>query len=204
MTIANFAHSSIGFGRRRQQGVVMILTLIALVLLLFSTMALVKSFDTSQTMAGNIGFKRDLANQAERGMAMAIGKFVSSGGPLVTKAARESNLLSSNYFATKLDSDSHGIPKVLIKDSDFTGTDADISDSGTNVKIRYVIDRLCHSTGAFDVNTCVSVNNWNTQGGTGFLEKWKVGDAAKPIYRISVRVNGPRNTQAYLQTTFAR
>ena len=37
------------------------------------------------------------------------------------------------------------------------------------------------------------------KGGSSFLKK--AGGGLRPVYRISVRVTGPRNTQAYLQGT---
>jgi type IV pilus assembly protein PilX len=187
--------------RCRQRGVIMFFTLVTLVILLLAVTGLVRSFGTSLTLAGNIAFKRDLANQGERAMAQAITQF-KSGGALVTSSAREANLLDSNYFAAALASDSHGIPLMLINDSIFSGTGGDITDSNTNVTIRYVIDRLCDSAGAFNSSTCVSVKLTNTEGGTGWLARSKVGKENQPVYRISVRVAGPRNTQAYLQSTF--
>ena len=51
---------------RRQAGVVMIITLIALVALLAASIALVRSFDSSMLQAGGLAFKRDLVNQGER------------------------------------------------------------------------------------------------------------------------------------------
>ena len=50
-------------GASRQRGVIMIITLIALIVLLISGAALIRSFDTSMLLAGNLAFKRDLVNQ---------------------------------------------------------------------------------------------------------------------------------------------
>lgn len=180
----------------------MIFTLVLLVLLLLSAMAMVRSFGTSLTMAGNIGFKRDLANQGERAMAKAITAFNS--GVLATSKAREADLPSAHYYAAQLGSDSHGMPLMLIKDSLFSGAGGDILDSDSGVTIRWVIDRLCHSTGAFNPSTCVSVKLSDTKGGSNWQAAQKVGQEYQPVYRISVRVTGPRNTQTYLQTTFTR
>jgi type IV pilus assembly protein PilX len=187
--------------RRQQEGVILFFTLVILVVLLLATTALVRSFDTSLSMAGNIAFKRDLVNQGERAMTKAIAQFKSAGA-LATSSAREANFAGSNYYATRLASDSHGIPTMLIRDSLFVGTAGDITDTNTNVTIRYVIDRLCDSTGAFSSSTCVSVKLTNSQGGSSWNATSKVGQEYQPVYRISVRVTGPRNTQAYLQATF--
>lgn len=186
----------------RQAGVVLIIALIALAILMIGGVALVRSFDTSMLMAGNLAFKRDLMNQAERAMAQAITTL--STGALANEAARQADLGSSNYSATSLASDAHGLPVVLLaNDATFTATytAGDISDTASKVVIRYVIDRQCSVAGAYSPDNCTSTGLVKDEGGTARLVPKKPGGAQQPIYRISVRVTGPRNTQAYLQTT---
>lgn len=191
----------------KQRGAIMLITLIALSLIMLSAMGLIRSFDTSLSMAGNLAFKRDLVNQGERGMAKAITLFNS--GALSTTAAREANSLSNNYSATMLATDPHGIPLKLINNTTFLATPAmtaaaDFSDSTTGITVRYVIDRLCATAGKFDNTSCVSLKSTAGQGGSATLAASKVGQEYMPVYRISVRVTGPRNTQSYLQTTITR
>jgi len=186
----------------------MLITLIALSLIMLSAMGLIRSFDTSLSMAGNLAFKRDLVNQGERGMAKAITLFNS--GALSTATAREADSPGSNYSATMLPTDPNGIPrKLIVSDTAFstatpTMTGADISDSTTGITVRYVIDRLCATAGKFDNTRCVSLKSTSGQGGSATLAASKVGQEYMPVYRISVRVTGPRNTQSYLQTTITR
>ncbi len=192
---------------KQQQGAIMIITLIALSLLMLSALALIRSFDTSLSMAGNLAFKRDLVNQGERGMAKAIALF--NTGPLVTEGARNGNSLTNNYSATTLNSDSHGIPLVLINNAAFLAagmsSGADVSDASTGITVRFVVDRLCTTAGvAFSSDKCIGFKQTSSQGGTSRDAEKKVGQEFQPVYRISVRATGPRNTQAYLQTTITR
>jgi type IV pilus assembly protein PilX len=184
---------------RKQTGVIMAITLIALAIMMIGGVALVRSFDTSMLLSGNLAFKRDLMNQGERGMAQAI--TLMSSGALATEATRQANALGSNYSAILLASDAHGIPQVLLSnDATFTATytASDISDGA--VTIRYVIDRQCSAVGAFNADTCnTTASTASDKGGSSFLKK--AGGGTRPVYRISVRVTGPRNTQAYLQST---
>jgi type IV pilus assembly protein PilX len=206
MRCSNLApHRDAGLRRagsaRRQGGVVLIIALIALVILMIGGVALVRSFDTSMLMSGNMAFKRDLMNQGERGMAQAIAAL--SAGALASEATREANAPGSNYSATSLASDAHGIPQVLLgNDATFSAayTAGDLSDAASKVTIRYVIDRQCSATGAFSADTCTTTTaTAEDKGGSSFLKK--AGGGLRPVYRISVRVTGPRNTQAYLQGT---
>lgn len=178
----------------------MIITLIALAILMIGGVALVRSLDTSMLLAGNLAFKRDLMNQGERGMAQAI--TVLSGGALATEGARTSDSPANNYSATALTSDARGVPRILIGSTPWTYTAPDITDATSGVTIRYVIDRQCAGgTVAFNSAACNAIPTEQDKGGSSWLKK--AGGPSRPVYRISVRVDGPRNTQAYLQSTLA-
>ncbi|MFM2056766.1 MAG: hypothetical protein RLY71_1151 [Pseudomonadota bacterium] len=188
---------------RAQTGAVLLFALVALAVLLVGGVALLRAMDSSLLQAGNLGFKRDLVNQAERGAAQAITLFTS--GALASETSRESHLLTQNYSATRLASDSHGIPTLLLDDAAYSAAGmqaADLSDSSTGVTLRYVIDRQCASTGDFVATSCMTASNG---ADTAADDRYrKVNAQNRPVYRISVRASGPRNTQAFFQTTVAR
>jgi type IV pilus assembly protein PilX len=187
----------------RQHGMSLLVTLLAMLILSVSAVALIHSFDTSLLLAGNLAFKRDLVNEGERGMAAAIVLFDS--GALADDSARTADLLTSNYSSRILEVNARGIPLVLINDTTFSGAHmsaADIADSTTGVKIRTVIDRQCADAGSFDATSCVYTPSTSDVGGTNWVKK--AGSDYMPVYRISVRVSGPRNTQVFLQTTLSR
>ena len=121
-------------------------------------------------------------------------------------ATTYSNLQSANYSATTLttSASSRGVPDALLNDSLFTSVGSssnDITDTTSGVTIRYVIDRMCSQTGAASAATCVLNAQNSDKGGTSWLRK--AGGAFQPVYRLSIRVSGPRNTQAFVQTTLA-
>ncbi|KAF7600227.1 MAG: hypothetical protein CGU28_03815 [Candidatus Dactylopiibacterium carminicum] len=185
----------------RQRGMILLVTLLVMVILLVSSVALLRSFDTSLLLSGNLAFKRDLVNQGERGMAKAIAAF--NNGALSDDSAREANIGTINYSASILSSNAKGIPEVLLSTSKYSAAGmagTDISDNG--VTIRTVIDRQCASAGEFSISTCVYVPGYSDTGGTSWLKK--AGSEYVPVYRVSVRVDGPRNTQVFLQTTLVR
>lgn len=188
--------------RARQRGIVMLITLIAMVVLMIGAVALVRSFDTSSILAGNLAFRRDLTNQGERGIALARAAF--TGGALSTEAARNSDQSSANYSSIKLETNEQGIPKLLVKDSLFSSAGmsvADTTDSTQGITVRYVVDRQCTGQGPPDDSSCVVTTGSADPSGSNWLPK--PGGESRPVYRVSVRVTGPRNTQAFFQTTFA-
>jgi type IV pilus assembly protein PilX len=201
---------------RNQRGVVLLFTLIALVILLIASIALIRSLNTSLFTAGNIGFKRDLQNQSERAVNQVLAQF-DAGGALGLIDARKDHAPSKNYSASFLPTNAYGIPQILEKsDTDFaaawTAPDIDVSDQ--KIKVRYVVDRLCRSTGDeqdLGAGGCVLADNAASPGtsasnlqsaerslGTGLAGAVPIS----VIYRISVRVTGPRNTQSFFQSTF--
>lgn len=207
----------------RQRGVVLLFSLVALVVLLIAAVALMRSFNTSMFMSGNIAFKRDLQNQGERAMDQVLASF-RAGGSLATDAARSADLPSSNYSAVMLPANVQGIPADLVlSDSAFAAkwTVPDIAPTDQGVTIRYLIDRMSNvagSCGALGPNVCLLAGNKAPAGGsasslqnaTRTLPVPVAPGASAPkavitgtaVYRMTVRVIGPRDTQAFFQSTF--
>jgi len=196
--------------RHAQRGVILLYGLIVLAIMLIGAAAMVRSMNTSLVNAGNIGFKRDLTNQAERAAATAL--TLLQTGALSTATARESNNTASNYSASILVTNAQGLPNALFDDTAFAAigvSSNDITIADQAVTMRWVIDRLCTAAGAADPTRCTLANDPvptgssgsdiinaidSTSGGAGALQR-------RVIYRVSIRVTGPRSTQAFFQTT---
>jgi type IV pilus assembly protein PilX len=188
-----------------QRGVTLVIALIALVVLTVGAVAMTRSSDVSLRMAGNLAFKRDLVNQGERAIATALAELTSGG--LSAESTRDANRLASNYSATLLGSSEQGIPNVLLSQTAFAAagfSHADITDVSTGVTVRYVIDRQCTSTGVYDIAACQAVTaKAPPKAGDGINPDTPTGAVTRPVYRISVRITGPRGNQTYTQTTVA-
>lgn len=202
----------------RQRGVVLLFCLIILVILLAGGVAIVRSMNASMFSAGNLAFKRDLINQGEQAVSEVLQAFAVTGA-LGAANATSADLPAANYSAVQLRSNARGIPLVLLQAGDST-SDFNVNGvaftpgiayrQGRNgddggVKIRYVIDRLCNATGAFAVlgpSRCVYTPVAASTGGTAGEER--PSTSAPPIYRLTVRVDGPRDTQVFLQTSFSK
>lgn len=204
---------------RRQRGVVLLFSLIALVIMLIAAVALVRSFQSSLFTAGNIAFKRDLQNQSERAVAAALAAF-RIGGTLDSPTKRAANRMQSNYSASMLPVGTQGIPTALgLPDDQFPASysapDLLSDDAGQSVKVRYVIDRLCSKEGdESDIgdSSCMLASSAVPAGTSSSnlqsAERARLCPtcvAAAPqavLYRLSIRVTGPRKTQSFFQSTF--
>jgi len=199
----------------RERGVILLFALIALVLMLIGTAALVRSGGNSLFAAGNFGFKRDLTNQAERAMAAVLTE-VQGTGALATEAVRQSSDTARNYSAVLLHNP-QGIPTALLGDNltdpvlgvvGVASNDIVLTDLG--VKVRYVVDRMCTATGAADASRCTVADDKVPMGASNSellnpmdgSSAGASGVSPQVVYRLSIRVTGPRGTQSFFQTTF--
>lgn len=196
--------------RSRQRGVVLLFALVVLVILLAGGVAVIRSMNTSLSSAGNLAFKRDLVNQGEKAIATVLSTF-SGSGDLSTAAARNSNLKSANYSATTLETNDSGVPTALLNNTVFNTigeANNDLKNDGAKVTIRYVIDRLCgaaSSPGTQGPGGCVFPPAANdVRGGSSQEMATRLPPPPSTTYRLSMRVTGPRDTQVFLQASFAR
>jgi type IV pilus assembly protein PilX len=190
----------------RQRGVVLIFSLLVLLILAIGAVAVMRSVNSSQLSAGNLAFHRDLVNQGEQAIANVITEFKTNAAPLNGQTTVDSQ--AANYVATTLPTNAQGVPNVLLLGpAGFYATVAtaanDIAGATPDVTIRYVIDRLCAPlTVAPSSPFCVQSTGLPT-GGTA-NRNTAVSPPSAAVYRVSVRVDGPRGTQAFLQTTFTK
>lgn len=189
----------------------MIITLVVLVLLLFGAISVFRSSDSSSALAGQMAFRRDLKNQSEIGLIQA--QALLQSGVLSTESSRYTSLLTSNYSAILLPStnNSLGMPNaMLLNDSDFAAAGmgaAPSVDSVNQVEVRYVIERMCNTAGTPTDANCVRLDI--PCAGKGGMDKTNkkggpLNMCPATVYRISVRVDGPRSTQAFFQTVVAQ
>lgn len=195
--------------RAEQRGVVLLLCLIVLVVLLAGGVAVVRSMNTSLSSAGNLAFKRDLVNQGEQAAAKVLALFdKDTGGALSADTANHASAKVLNYSAKELPSNGRGIPTVLLGSDDafnvVASTANDIQDAARKdqVRVRYVIDRLCNDVGVPGKANCVYAPASNDVRGGSVQESGRPAPPKAVVYRLSIRVDGPRDTQVFLQTSF--
>jgi type IV pilus assembly protein PilX len=194
--------------RQGQQGITLIIALLVLVAMTLAGLALVRSVDTATLAAGNLAFRQSAVASADDGMETAIGDL--RGMSLI---AKESDSASDGYYAelptTDKDFTGNATPADDTDDFDWSTAKTLAADAAGN-SAAYVIHRLCSSSGALDASKCTT---WKedatlgesvsaTQAVKGYREPHldPSGGSMLGVYRITVRVTGPRNTVSYTQT----
>lgn len=164
----------------RQQGLALMMALIALVAMTLAGIALVRSIDTNALIAGNLAFRQSATLSAEQGIEAAI-KTLSS----LSASAREQDQAGKGYFSTMQDAglvDGKGIDytgnrtaptndNIQWKDQAGTAQDGAVTpfcqadpDAAGN-RICYIIHRQCKNPGSPTVDNTQCIFESVCKGG---------------------------------------
>jgi type IV pilus assembly protein PilX len=195
--------ASRGSHPRRQRGVVLFIALLVMVALSLAGIALIRSMDTATIVAGNLAFKQSAAAAVDRSIEQAVEALFAPTKPTPVIADKTADNIAQNYFASvRLKAGSiPEVPDELQSVTAFTGAGLNTALVATDEagnKSYYVIERMCANPGAAVGSNCnLSTAALGADAGTQHYEALsRAGDA---YYRVTVRVEGPRNTVAYAQ-----
>lgn len=190
--------------RRKQRGITLFITLIALVVMTLAGIALVRSVDTGTLVAGNISFRQSGVLSGDAGIESALTWLAgTSGSTLFSNSSADgyqafdpcpaNPTLCSDEAAYYQDIFDAGDMKTLAKDT-------------VGNTVSYVIHRMCANTGspAATGTYCVtSAGVAPTAGGSQQAGELTLAASKQIYYRITSRVAGPKNTVTYTQAVIA-
>ena len=194
---------------RRQRGFVLVIALIVLAAMTLAAAAMVRTIDTSTMLARNISFKRDALNRGDVALEAAINEFRAGQNLSATGRNKNQDQQDLNYSAVMVATDTDGVPMVLKGNTSptfgvWSKGEVDVAAIPNSYDLGmhevYLIERMCTTPGPALVETCI-VNGRAQAGGTQPNDK--PGQLFPPMYRITARVTGPRNTVSYVQAIFS-
>ncbi|GAB4181419.1 MAG: hypothetical protein Fur0039_26330 [Rhodocyclaceae bacterium] len=191
--------------RARQGGAALFIALIALVFMLLGGLALVRSVDTANLIAGNFSFRRAALQASDAGVEAA---FALLDGTIATASAdaaypagcSPAAPTNCSYFPTRRALDGSGVP---VEVGDWSNLPATTLPNGNTY--RFVIDRLCKENPPDKtkiIDYCIA--GQQTVTASKKLFGFSGGGSAEVYYRATVRVEGPRNTVTTVQVLFSR
>lgn len=212
-------HADVGTRRtlHAQRGVVLFIVLLVMVVMALAAAALVRSVDIGNLAAGNLSFKQSALSATDIGVEAAITGF-RSGGALASSLTTEADIASQAYFATIQPTDTRGVPTALLNTGTFDAAHAGncfwanatwsgspkactASPASTDLgQVRYLIDRQCTVEGPYNDAACNYIGQAGATGGSDNTTHTGVENA--PVYRVTVRVDGPKNTVSFSQVVF--
>lgn len=195
----------------RQQGVVMMVALVILVVMTLAGIALMRSMDTTNLIAGNMAFKQSATLSGDSGVEAAIawleannaGSFLDNNNPLVGYSAATPNNAGLNLgeaFWTGLAAS--GVCNLPIAGGVCSPTPV-ANESGN--QISFMIQRMCANVGNRNSASCATVAGSvvSTGNNEGAGEEQLTSTGSAVYYRITVRVVGPRNAVSYIQAVIS-
>lgn len=209
--------------RQGQRGVVLFIALIALVVMSLAAVALIRSVDTSAMVAGNLAFKQAATSSADAGLEAAIPWMAALQAAQVPKDpwldmthAFNNDAPANGYYASMVSANGNeklDLTAETTWDAGHSrpGTGANFDPTGrdatTGNTVRYIIQRVCRSDNAallLSASDCLfsdfKVNIGSKRGRLTYDAGLGTGaTGGSPLYRITARVTGPRNTVSYIQ-----
>ena len=206
--------------KQNQQGVVLFIALVALVVMSLAAVALIRSVDTNTKIAGNLSFKQSALISADRGVESAMTWLETTAAANLDSL--NASAVANGYYAIYGDLDldtataAINLDDTSVLKNDATWATYSAQAVGTNITngkeddgqntINYIIERMCEKelAPANDVNNKCLFGESTPGGGSKGVKTAEeagaiVGSSASPIYRVTVRVTGPQNTRSYTQ-----
>jgi hypothetical protein len=196
--------------RARERGAALFIALVVLVALSMAGIAMMRSVDTATLVAGNIGFRQSTVNAADVGIQAAYGYIFPRMAALATQTSDDPAngytgisllgetpdwyLSPSNIGWRNSVSCNGGSAATACSSFGPGGTAVDLAGN----TVTYVIHRLCDATGTICGST--PSNPATGGGGIDMIAPNFFVPLPSQHFRITVRVNGPRNSVAYVQT----
>lgn len=202
-----------------QKGVVLFIALVVLIAMSIAGVALVRSTDTANIISGNFAFRQAALQESDVGVDAA---FLALNDALSANYIANKNANAApRYYATMQTPatapalNANGAPSYInnMSSTDAVGA-ADVYATGVGPngnRVRYVIERMCNlippantappSTAAQISANCLTYNPASVSNSSRNALRIKLEGIAtgNVYYRVTVRVDGPRNTVSIAQ-----
>lgn len=188
---------------RTERGVVLFIALIVLVAMALAGIAMVRSVDTTLGIAGNLSFQQGAVQASDRGVAAAHAYLASAPVVPPCTVPLQCDDPANGYFSSFAED-----PATGWFDPANWGTAVDVFPGGATDaagnRIRFLIHRLCMISGTYNAigqQCALHVGASGTaEGGTLLVGAYQFEGAPRVYFRITTRVDGPRNSVSITQT----
>jgi len=185
-------HPARAVAPRRQRGYILLLVLVAMVAMMLSGIALIRSMDTNQLVAGNLAARSATLHSADIGLQSAITWLQAN----TANNALYNDAPVSGYYSYEADPNwSASATWATCTTCTTTAPDA----AGNTVS--WMIHRMCRITGSPNGvgNYCMTVAGSGATGGSMSSDAPTFTGTAAYYYRITVQVQDSRNNSTLTQ-----
>lgn len=192
---------------RSQRGASLIIALIALVAMMSAAFALMRSVDTANLASANYQFLRSAEQNTDLAMNDALLAYLQSHpNPGLNVMDHNQSEPLVGFYAVQQPQNADGIPSLLgdlappawtAGGPSPTGWPGEQIDPTSQQLRRYVIERMCTAPGVATADTC---RLYEYQFPRNCQNNCSAGSSEwLPFIRITVRIDGPKNSVAYSQ-----
>jgi hypothetical protein len=199
------------FAATRERGTILFIALIVLVAMSLAGIALMRSVDTNVLIAGNLAFRQGATAGGDWGIEDARAWITGHPALLIDEQPAGFPF----YFASWQQSmdliGNNPDPGITNYDWSLPGGPMDLGYDSAGNRVKYVIHRLCDKPGAPGSGSGITVNCVKSAlaaspgdgpGGSNVVQPVGGGNVnlgTSVLYRITVRITGPRNTVGFVQ-----
>ncbi len=176
--------------RTAQRGYILLLVLVALSAMMISGIALVRSMDTSQLMAGNLAARNATLHSADLGVQQAVTWLQGQA----TTGALNADARANGYYA-------EGVDQAWNSASFWTICGNCTTQDAAGNSVSWVISRMCTAGGSPNANgnACSTLSGTSAVGGSYSSDAINFTGSPLYFYRITVQVRDSRNTSTLSQ-----
>lgn len=170
-----------------QRGVILFIALIVLVAMTLAGIAVMRSVDANNMIAGNLALRNAATSAGDAGLEFARDW-------LKTKTAGFLQDDSTGYYANWQDPFNH-------KTFNWQDSAVNLGNDGNGNTIYFVIHRMCKESGkSLNATDCFKKEAEASGASKGGDEGSPPTPVARAYFRITARVVGPRSTVSYVQS----
>lgn len=187
---------------RRQKGIVLLIALTVLVAMSLAGVALMRSVDNTVVIAGNISFKQASLQVSDRGSRDALAWLATkySGGAGATILSNDDP--SFGYFSARPPTEPDWFDSATWASA--LTTNGGLPDASGNT-VKYLIHRMCAVPGLQENEDLQSCSKYfppsqRLDSGSKSVGQAQYQGFFQMYYRVTTRVDGPRNNVTVTQT----
>jgi len=182
--------------RLRQNGVVVVIALIATVAMAMSAMALMRTVDATTSITGNVGAWQSAITAADVAVEDAVAALFERR--LIADLTVDDP--QHAYFASRgVTQDGRGVPLALQQVANYP-SGAPLLTAGNGIEVRYMLERTCLRAGLVTSDNCTIVPISDTPI---IVDGESVEAPRVPLFRQTIRVDGPGAATAFVQVWLA-
>lgn len=198
-----------GINAAKQHGLVLFFALIALVAMSLAALTLVRSVDTTTIISGNLAFRQSATTSGDGSVETAITALqaINTAGLALNVFMNTAHPFNADSPATGYYTNANPALNLTSSATWVNGVSSpEIVDASGN-RTRYIIQRMCRTANQLLSKTdCLFSGAAKDMDGKSVALPSSICEGAGcpkagqlPVYRVTTRITGPRNTISYIQ-----